>query len=159
MRQPAILAGLFVIAFMRCATIDHGAVQRIQVDSDPLATVRTKHCGPGSTKVAETPGVVWVSRRAKRCTLTFTAPGFEPQTVRLARAVSKKTFDNVHFADLCDGEALDCWNTSDFFLALFLGGFLAGTGFGIDAATGAMFEQQPSHVDVELVEESPEEEN
>ena len=35
----------------------------------------------------KTAAVVWVSRRATHCALTFTAPGFESQTVTLHREV------------------------------------------------------------------------
>ena len=149
-----VLASLFILAFARCATIDHGPMQRIRVDSDPVATVRTKNCGPASTKRTTTApdSVVWVSRRATHCTLTFTAPGFEPQTVQLQRTIHDKTFNNArHLGDFCYGDALDCRNASDFTAALFLGGLFAGTGFGIDAVTGAMYQQEPSAVWVELV--------
>ena len=140
-----------------CATVDHGPMQRIYADSDPVAaTVRTKDCGPGSTKVAKTAAVVWVSRRATHCALTFTAPGFESRTVTLHREMSDRTFDNARgVADFCDGDVLDCNSLSDFFAAIFLGGLVAGTGFGVDAATGAMFEQHPSNIHVELVEAPP----
>jgi len=60
--------------------------------------------------------------------------------------VSDDTFENVRVADdFCDGDFFDC---------IFLGGFFAGAGFGIDAATGAMFRQEPADVYVEL-EPSP----
>ena len=147
-----LIAALFVLAFARCATLDHGPMQRIRIDSDPLeATVRTKSCGPGSTKTATTAGVVWVSRRATRCTLTFSAPGFEPQTVQLQRTIHDRTFDNARLADdFCGEDAFDCSHPSDLVGALFLGGLFAGTGFGIDAVTGAMFQQEPSRIYVEL---------
>jgi len=147
----AVIAGLFVLAFARCATLDHGPMQRIHVDSDPAgATVQTKSCGPGSTKVATTEAVVWVSRRATRCTLTITAPGFEPETVSLHRTISDDFHDNARIAgDFCDDGSFDCTHLSDFVAAI----FFAGTGFGIDAATGAMFQLEPSHLYVELAPE------
>jgi len=148
--KRTLLLATLVIALARCATIDHGPMQRIRVDSDPMgATVRTKSCGPGSTKVTETAGVVWVNRRATRCTLTFSAPGFQPQSVPLHRVISDKTFQNAKAIDgFCD--AVNCTNGSDFTAALFLGGFFAGTGFAVDAVTGAMFTQDPNEVYVEL---------
>ena len=151
-----LLPLLVVLAFARCATLDHGPMQRIHVDSDPFpATVKTSRCGPGSTKETQTAGVVWVSRRAKRCTLTFSAPGFEPQSVTLRRGISDKVRENAQrMDDFCDG-GLDCRNLSDLVAALFLGGMFAGTGFGVDAATGAMYQQEPSTVWVELAEAPP----
>ena len=153
-----IFAALFVLAFARCATLDHGPMQRIHVGSDPIgATVTTKSCGPGSTKAATTDAVVWVSRRATRCTLTVAAPGFEPQIVPLRRAISDAFRDNALFiAEFCDGDALDCTHPSDLLAGLFLGGIFSGTGFGIDAATGAMFQLEPNHIYVELAPEEAE---
>ncbi len=120
-----------------CATVQHGSVQRIPVDSEPAgAMVYTEECGPGSTTEARTPGVSWVSRRAERCALTFTAPGYELERVFLTREIAKEFLDNIDFLD------------ADSF---FIGGFLTGAGFGIDALTGALFEQHPNDVFVELV--------
>jgi len=127
-----------------CATVQHGPVQRIAVDSEPAgAVVYTEDCGPGSTKEVRTPGVIWVSRRAERCALTFTAPGYELERVELTRAIAEEYLENLDLLDLCADATCD-----DFF---FIGGFLAGAGFGVDALTGALFEQQPNDVFVSLV--------
>jgi hypothetical protein len=145
-RLPALL----LLATTACATVNHGPMQRIYVDSEPVrATVQTRNCGPGSTRSVETPDVVWVSRRAKRCALTFRAAGYESKSVTLRRLVSTRTYDNARaFESLCDGT--DCYSISEWLAMLFVGGLVAGTGFGVDAATGAMFELQPSNVKVEL---------
>jgi len=151
------LLPLLVIVFARCATLHHGPMQRILVDNEPVAaTVQTKQCGPGSTRVAKTAAIVWVNRRATHCTLTFTAPGFESQTVPLHRGISDKMRGNARVVDdFCGDEALDCNHLSEFVTAIFLGGFFAGTGLGVDAVTGAMFEQEPSSIHVELLESPP----
>jgi hypothetical protein len=150
-------AALLALVFTGCATIQHGPMQRIRVDSEPVAaTIRTHDCGPGSTKAARTAGIVWVNRRATRCALTISAPGFEPQTVRLQRVLSHEARDNARiFAELCDGDALDCNSFSDVVAAVFLGGIFAGTGFGVDAATGAMVALEPNDIHVTLVEAPP----
>jgi hypothetical protein len=126
-------------------------MQRIRVESEPFgSSVQTKQCGPASTKTATTPAVVWVSRRAKRCTLTITAPGFEPRSVSLRRVVSDRTLRNAEaVGELCD--SLECNSFSDVLTSVFFGGLVAGTGFGVDAVTGAMFQQDPSSVYVKLV--------
>jgi hypothetical protein len=112
-------------------------VQRIPVDSEPAgAVVYTEDCGPGSTSEARTPGVIWVSRRAERCALTFTTPGYALQRVVLTREIAEEFLQNIDFLD------------ADSF---FIGGFLTGAGFGIDALTGALFEQHPNDVFVSLV--------
>ena len=145
MKRLALLAAL-ALNLAACATVQHGPVQRIQVDSDPAGTVvRTDKCGPGSTKEVRTPGTVWVSRRAERCTLTFTADGYVGKRVPLTRVIAEEFLENLEAFRVCDG--VDCDDPWGFFL---LGGLVAGTGFGVDTITGALYEQQPHEVFVTL---------
>ena len=128
-----------------CATVQHGPVQRIAVDSEPQgALVRTVDCGPGSTEEVKTPGVVWVSRRAEHCTLTFSAPDHYAEQVTLSRQVAQEFYENGAVG--LDIASEDVTNVG----WLFLGGLFAGTGFALDAATGALFEQRPSELFLEL---------
>lgn len=146
--KPPLLAAILALNLAACATVQHGPVQRIHVDSEPSdAIVTTEKCGPGSTRQVRTPGVVWVSRRAERCTFTFSAPGYESEHVILTRAIAAEFFDNIELLEICGDDALDCADEWAFF---FFGGILAGTGFGVDAITGALFEQQPNDVVVTL---------
>ena len=140
-----LLLAVLALTLAACATVQHGPVQRIQVDSEPSgAKVRTELCGPGATKETHTPGVVWVSRRAERCTLTFTADGYVGKRVALTRVLSEEFLENAEAFNVCND--LDCDNGEWFVL----GGLLAGTGFGVDAITGALYQQQPSDVFVNL---------
>lgn len=144
--RSAVVLALLALSLAACATVQHGPMQRISVDSDPAdVKVRTDKCGPGSTKETRTPGVVWVSRRAERCTLTFTEDGYVGKRIVLTRAISDEFLENLDLLDVCT--EVDC---DDAWGYLFFGGFLAGTGFGIDAITGALYEQQPHEVWVTL---------
>lgn len=139
-----VLLAALLLSNVACATVVHGPMQRIRVESDPPeAVVRTELCGPGSTKETTTPAVVWVSRRAERCTLTIVAPYYEEAKVVLTRAIAPEFFGNLELA----AETLDGSAGWGYFL---LGGLVAGTGFGVDAVTGALFEQQPNRVFVSL---------
>jgi hypothetical protein len=144
MKRSALAAAL-ALHLAACATVQHGPMQRIPVDSEPQdALVRTADCGPGATKEVRTPGVVWVSRRAERCMLTFASRDHYTEQVTLTRELSEKFFENAEVAaDLC------CTSGDDW-LGFFLGGLFAGTGFAVDTATGALYEQHPSEVFVEL---------
>jgi hypothetical protein len=141
-----LLAAALTIALTGCATVQHGPVQKIHVDSEPQdALVKTSDCGIGSTKEVRTPGVVWVSRRADKCTLRFSAPGHYTETVTLHREVADEFLQNVNVVgELC------CWDTDNSLTGLLLGGLFAGTGFAVDGATGAMFKQEPSALLIEL---------
>jgi len=144
-RSAALLAAL-ALNLAACATVQHGPMQRIRVDSDPQdVVVRTDKCGPGSTKRVRTPSVVWVSRRAERCTLTFTADGYVGRRIVLTRVIAEEFLENFEAFEVCAD--LGCDDPWGF---LFLGGFLAGTGFGIDTITGALYELQPGEVVVTL---------
>lgn len=142
MRQ--LLAILLMLTLTACATVQHGPVQRVFVDSEPQdAVVRTSHCGPGSTKEVRTPGIVWVSRRAEHCTLTFTSQGHYAEQVTLRRQIAEEFFDNAGIAsEMCCEDGWLGW--------FFLGALFAGTGFALDTATGALYEQQPGEVYVRL---------
>lgn len=140
-----LIAAILLVTFTACATVQHGPVQRIPVDSEPQgALVRTSHCGPGATKETRTPGEVWVSRRAEHCTLTFTARDHYAEQVVLRRAIAEEFFENADAAAVVlDGGGE--W------LPWFLFGTLVGaTGFAVDTATGALFEQHPHEVYVNL---------
>lgn len=140
-----VALALLALSLAACATVQHGPAQRIHVDSEPSnAKVRTELCGPGATKEVRTPGVLWVSRRAERCTLTFTADGYVGKRVVLTRAIAPEFMENVDAIDVCLD--FDCADGGWFLL----GGLVAGAGFGLDALTGAAFEQQPSEVFVSL---------
>ncbi|HVS33530.1 MAG TPA: hypothetical protein VMS98_18995 [Thermoanaerobaculia bacterium] len=143
-----LLPPLLALTFAACATVDHGPMQRIRVDSQPAgANVTTIDCGPGSTKKARTPAVVWVNRRASRCAITFSAIGYESETFRLQRRISDATSENIRFLDgLCTEEALDCNSASDWFGVILISAAVSGTGIGVDALSGAMFEQEPNEI-------------
>lgn len=139
----SLLTLLSMLTLTACATVQHGPVQRIPVDSEPQgALVRTSHCGPGATKEVRTPGVVWVSRRAEHCTLTFSARDHYAEQVTLRRQVAEEFFENADAA-----AAFCCDVPGSWFL---FGTLLAGTGFALDTATGALFEQHPHEVFVSL---------
>lgn len=146
--KALVLAAVLALNLAACATVQHGPLQRVHVDSEPSgADVLTTLCGPGSTKKARTPGVIWVSRRAERCTVLVSADGYESERVVLTRAVANEYFDNLSWLEICGPDALDCVDDWPYF---FFGGLLAGTGFGVDAVTGALYEQQPDDVFVTL---------
>ncbi len=99
-------------------------------------------CGGWRAARLRTPATVWVSRRATRCSLTLSFPGYADQTVTLTRVTSDSVDDN--FVLMEKAESLKD--------GLVLGLFTA-VGVGLDALTGAMWEQVPSRLLLTLVEE------
>jgi hypothetical protein len=133
-------------AFTGCATVQHGPVQRIRVDSDPAgATVTPLRCGVAA-KRATTPGEIWVSRRSTRCALQFEREGYYAEKVFLDRAVAPETEEFE--VDLCEGMGCESFGAFLFGMA---GSLVAlGTSLAVDAASGARWEQHPSEVLVPL---------
>lgn len=84
--RRVILGALLTFFLTRCATVTRGPMQSIRVGSKPAgASVKLRDCGAGSTDSAKTPAVVFVNRRATRCSLTFTHPQYGSRTVSLLR--------------------------------------------------------------------------
>ena len=152
MRRSLPLLFALTLSFTACATVDHGPMQRIRVGSWPAgATVTLDDCGAGSTARSRTPGSVWVNRRATRCTLTFSAIGFQPETFFLHRAISDATTKNVRILDgICGSDGKNCNSLSDLVAVTAFSAAVVGTGVGVDALSGALFEQQPRQLVVEL---------
>lgn len=133
-----------VILAAGCATVGHGPLQRIQVDSEPAAAAVTRtNCGL-KTQTVTAPAVIWVSRRATACTLTFTSKGYEAETVVLQREISNVTDANFF--------AVEIFETLP---GVLFGVLAGGLATAVDAATGGMYELRPSRVLVELSRTAP----
>lgn len=149
MRPQLIGITLLLLALTGCATTTQGPLQRIEIESDPPgAAVDAIRCGVGIGAL-ETPTIIMVSRRAKRCLISISHSGYYTAVVPLERVISDRlgeNFDAMGIAncDDCDRHFVD-W------MALAVVG-LAGalTGVMVDAASGAMYELQPSSFFVEL---------
>jgi hypothetical protein len=146
-----ILPALGIIGLSACATVHHGPMQRITVDSEPKgALIELADCGVMATEYDKTPATVWVSRRSTECTLTLSKLGYQPVTMKLSRHVAPEFVGNVAATvDLC-ADDLNCNSLSDFLFVTAIGSVLTGAGMATDAVSGAMFELSPSYVDVEL---------
>jgi hypothetical protein len=149
MRPQLIGITLLLLALTGCATTTQGPLQRIEIESDPSgAAVDAIRCGV-SIGALETPTTIMVSRRAKRCLISISHSGYYTAVVPLERVISDRldgNFDAMGIAD-CD----DCGRPFVESMALAVVG-LAGAlaGVVVDAASGAMYELQPSSFFVEL---------
>jgi hypothetical protein len=149
MRPQLIGTALLLLALTGCATTTQGPLQRIEIESDPSgAAVDAIRCGV-SIGALETPTTIMVSRRAKRCLISISHSGYYTSNVPLERVISDRLGENfeamgIANCDDCGGHFLD-W------MALAVVG-LAGalTGVVVDAASGAMYELQPSRIFAEL---------
>jgi len=122
---PALLA-VALLASARCATIAHGTTEGIQVESDPPGAVVSLNCVQNSiTNVGTTPVTVEVQRKSKSCAIEIAKEGYLPAHVPLQR-----TFSGVYVGNLLVGGVV---------------------GLVADAASGAMYNQGPPVVRVNLV--------
>lgn len=128
-----------------CGTMSHGPMQRIDVTSDPIgAEVRTSGCGT-RTVAFTTPGHFWASRKATRCTLSFTAQGYLPFEMTLKRIGSG---DAAFEAGAVATDVLT--SPGEVVEAVVLAGAVVGASLAIDWATGGLYELSPSDFEVFL---------
>ena len=145
MRRRQVFAGpLIALAFVGCATVGNGPMQRVYVESAaPGTTVKLHGCGVLSTKTAVTPATVWVSRRSTQCRLLFRVPGQEDQSYRLIRHVSRRMRG---YGDVLDDFCPDCNSATDLVEMSLVYAALLVPSLAVDFATGSMFELSPSRI-------------
>src|SRR5687767_12357504 len=141
MLHRTLLLILCALTMMACATLDHGPLQSIEVESDPSgASMQLSGCG-GSNKGRTTPATLWVSRRATRCQISLSKPGYDEAVIRLERKYAQPI--PYEFDSQADSPA--------FFVAeLAIFAAVVGTSELIDFASGAKYMQVPSFVQVQL---------
>lgn len=140
MRNALLLLGALVLT--GCATVSHGPMQRIHVDSDiGGATVSLERCGT-RTKIAKTPATVFVSRRATRCSIRVYAPGEASHVVHLERRVANAG-ETLEVAAFILDEA-DTFGELGAGMLFALPLMLASS--TVDFASGAVFVQEPSEI-------------
>lgn len=144
-RSQAISVVL-TLMFTGCGTLQRGPLQRVRVDSDPPgATVATERCGLRPDPPPTTPATIWISRRAKECTIRVSKDGYLPVASRLERRL-----DPVYDFDSGSTEV----NSLEEFvgiLFLWTAGLLVSS--AVDGVSGAMFVVEPSQLFVTLEEE------
>lgn len=142
MKRALLIAA---VALAGCTTVSNGPMQRVFVESEPQgADVEVLNCGAMATKTIATPGVIWVSRRSTQCEVVLRKSGFATEHVRLARHVAE-AMERYGDAAEIGLDSQDSLGDSLFVTALML-----IPSFAVDAASGAMFELQPSHVFVTM---------
>ncbi len=135
------LGALFAFVLAGCTTVSNGPMQRVRIDSEPQgAVVIVRNCGAMASKEIKTPGVAWVSRRSTQCQLVFRKPYYEEQTIKLRRHTSRNLSSYEDAADILLDASHDFADVAVFGVALML------PSFAVDAASGSMFELEPSDV-------------
>ena len=143
MRKLLLMGALGLVG---CATASNGPMQRIRIDSEPQGvSVALKNCGAMATKTVTTPAVAWVSRRSTQCRLVFRKPYYEEAVLRLDRHTSRTMDAYGTTTDVI----LDASRYISDYVALST--VLLIPSLAVDAASGSMFELQPSDVLVRLV--------
>jgi hypothetical protein len=139
------------IFFVGCATVNHGPLQRISVDSDVPATVTVEKCGV-RFEPSETPTEVFVSRRATDCVIVLTTDR-EERVVPLTRH-AENIWDTVEAADvvLSGASTID-----EVGIGLVAAVPVVLASAGVDFATGAVYQQQPAEIFVSFLEEPSDE--
>ena len=147
-----LLAALLCVAASGCATVSHGPYQQVAVDSVPdRVEVTLENCGRRAPASIVTPTVVTVSRRSTACRMTFAPGTASAQTVQLRRQLSSARYIRS-LGRWCGNGARHCNSLDDVYVRSAAGMLALFPSIVIDAATGALFEQTPDAVLVELHE-------
>lgn len=162
-----VLALTIGVLTASCASVKHGTMQRIPVQTEPAGARVGIDCGDAPRRAGElTPTVITVPRKADTCRLRLTKPGYEPEIVELRRVTSPAVYGNLNAAGagvevLVDSICCDDVAAAVGAFTLVTGAVVGGFGFAVDHATGAMYQHIPTHVAVELtplIDDSLEEE-
>jgi hypothetical protein len=157
MRKHLLLVLVLASLTLRCASIAHGRYQRVAVRSTPSGAQVAVNCGDAPASPGVTPLDIWVRRSAEKCAITLSHPGYADRTVTFTRATS-----GVAWANAAPGlvlgvaagaaAAVPFGGTQGSVNNALLSGTAVGSGLGlaVDRATGAIFRQIPSAVDVTL---------
>lgn len=155
MKLTVLVLGLGLLT-ASCASVKHGSVQRIPVQTEPAGARVGIDCGDAPRRAGElTPTVITVPRKADTCRLRLTKPGYEPEVVELRRVMSPAVYGNLNAAGagvevLVDSICCDDVTAAVGVFTLIAGTVVGGVGFAVDHATGAMYQHVPTHVAVEL---------
>lgn len=157
MRKQLLLALILATLTLRCASIAHGRYQRVAVQSTPSGAQVAVQCGDAPASPGVTPLDVWVRRSAEKCAITLSHSGYSDRTITFTRAKSGVAWANVvpgFVVGVAAGaaEAVPFGsNQAAVNNALFSGAAVgSGIGLAVDRATGAIFRQVPSEVNVTL---------
>ena len=134
-----------------CATFERGRTQEVVIESDPPgAIVETERCDVKETGL-HTPVTLSIPRRVERCTVHVLYEGYVPARIFLERGPAEKvpTAEPI-FGTLCGGDLSDCNSLTDVVVMGTLGSILYGISKGVDAASGANYQLEPSYVMVVL---------
>jgi hypothetical protein len=157
MTRHLLLALILATLTLRCASIAHGRYQRVAVRSAPAGAQVAVQCGDAPASPGVTPLDIWVRRSAEKCAITLSHAGYSDRTITFTRATSGVAWANVapgFVAGVAAGAAVAVpfgSNQGAVNNALFSGAAVgSGIGLAVDRATGAIFRQVPSQVDVVL---------
>ena len=138
-----------------CATFENGRTQEVVIESDPPgAIVETQRCEIDDAE-RRTPVTLSIPRRVQRCTVLVLQDGYIPERIFLERGPAHVPTAEPIFGTLCGGDLSDCNSVADVVVMGTIGTILYGISKGVDAATGANFQLEPSHSMIVLQPDEP----
>jgi hypothetical protein len=147
-----LLIASSLLLFTACATISHGPMETIRVESNPTAADASIRCDGGVAVSGTTPAALVIPRRADGCTLTVGKSGYAEQQVPLIQGWSGRFWANFGVAaGLPTGMVVAFAGGSDEALFAGLGlGIGGGLGFLVDHLTGSKYDRDTHHVVIDL---------
>jgi|SRR3954452_3122304 len=135
-----------------CASITRGRNEVIVVESSPSGANASISCAGNISAQSSTPARLTIPRKADGCHVTIEKSGMKPQQIQLERGINGSYWLNfiptVGFpiGGLISGLG-DSNNNAPGWFAL---GLTGAAGFIVDHVTGAMYDHNPSVINVTL---------
>jgi hypothetical protein len=98
--RAAATLSLMLFFSARCASIGHGRMERIAVDSQPRGAEVTILCAGSTVASGVTPVVLQMRRSATECAATLTRDGFQDEQVQLPRRHNRMFWMNALLASV-----------------------------------------------------------
>ena len=150
-----LLLTLFFLFFSaRCASIGHGRLEELAIESQPEGAVVSIVCAGSTVATGVTPVVLQMRRSATDCAANLTRDGFQDERVQLSRRLNRTYWLNALFAGVAvpaAGVANDGGIGSEGFSSLLYGVSAIGVaGLIYDHSSGRAYHHSPARITVRL---------
>ena len=156
-----MLAACLFMTLSACATISHGPMETITVDSKPSGAAASIHCDGGVNVSGITPARLVIPRKADNCVVEV-SQGDRKKTVALEQGISGRywmnfagavgfgLFGTIAFSNTDSFFGPSNHNADQAANAALASGILGGVGFIVDSLSGSMHDHNPHEVIVDL---------
>lgn len=151
---PGAVVLLLALRLNGCASVAHGPMERIAIDTNPGGADVKIVCSNQVVASGVTPTSLSIPRRGDPCEVALSKEGYESARVPLERGFSGRYWGNIGMAAAIPAGVVMLFgdNSDDDSLApaLFGVGVAGCIGLFLDRVNGSMYDHDPAHVSLQL---------